>query len=281
MGTVTKRRSDEVTKERPILFSGPMVRAILDNCKSQTRRLITKENCTIQGGPAGPYWDRLKWEHAEFRRTSTLMDAIVGKENAPPDPHLRIPYVAEGDEHLGEDGYSWVRLRSRVDPGDRLWVREAWAIALGGVGTIPFERYLVRCPDEEGNDFGIGAIYKASPHPDYHQGGPWKPSIHMPRWASRITLEVTGVRFQRLQDISGPDAIGEGVRRVTKDDQVYKWCVFDKGDYSSTPWSEMPRDPISAFRSLWNSLNEKRGHGWDVNDWVIATEFKRIDATDG
>ena len=96
----------------------------------------------------------------------------------------------------------------------------------------------------------------------------------MPRKLSRITLEITAVRVERLQDISEEDAMAEGIRRVTKDGSLFKYCVYDKGDISSTPWAEMPHTAVGAYAALWNSIN---GAGsWDANPWVWVIEFKKI-----
>lgn len=89
------------------------------------------------------------------------------------------------------------------------------------------------------------------------KGRKWKPSIHMPRWASRINLEITDIRVERLQEINEEDAKHEGVKRI------------NAGDFGMETWS-------SAFRNLWDSINSKRGYGWDTNPWVWVIEFKRI-----
>jgi hypothetical protein len=93
------------------------------------------------------------------------------------------------------------------------------------------------------------------------EGARWKPSIHMPRWASRILLEVTEVRVQRLQDISEEDADAEGVQ-VDLD-------VIDRIPYPAHPFKD-------AFVKLWDTINAKRGHGWETNPWVWAVSFRRI-----
>lgn len=172
-------------KERPILFSGEMVRAILDGRKTQTRRVIK---------PQGePY---------------TIEDVDV----------LKCPYGI---------------------PGDRLWVRETFA-DLRGMGFGHKWAYRADTPEgSESDRIRIG------------YGVRWKPSIHMPRWASRITLEITDIRVERVQDITYIDAKAEGVE-------------YEKG-YT---------DPREAFATLWNSINAKRDYGWAMNPWVWIIEFK-------
>jgi hypothetical protein len=86
--------------------------------------------------------------------------------------------------------------------------------------------------------------------------------------------KILGIEPGRLQDISEDEAREEGIREVTKDGQVKKYCVYDLGDHSSTPWQDMPRTAVDAFRGLWDSLNAKRGYPWDANDWVWDIEFE-------
>lgn len=98
----------------------------------------------------------------------------------------------------------------------------------------------------------------------------------MPRWCSRINLEIKSVRVERLQKLNEADAIAEGVRKVTKDGDLFKYCVYENKDYSNVPWSEMPRKAVGCFRDLWNSINHKRGSGWVENPWVWVVEFEKI-----
>jgi len=130
--------------------------------------------------------------------------------------------------------------------GDRLWVRETW---------MP--------ETEQGIPTG-GTIYRASPNspePDGDVPLRWRPSIFMPRWASRITLEITGIRVERLQEITGRDVLAEGV---------------DNGKSNPTMgvrWENMQR---MAFEQVWNAINAKRGYGWAVNPWVWVIAFRRV-----
>lgn len=146
-----------------------------------------------------------------------------------------------------EEGAFWTDQsfnshRLRIWAGDRLWVREAWA-------KTPI------APIVESIDNPITVYRDGDARCDY--GGPWKPSIHMKRRDSRITLTVTDVRVQRLQNISSADAIAEGVRPSANSLSID--C--------DTP------DPREGFRSLWDSINAKRGLGWDSNPWVAAYTF--------
>ena len=132
-------------------------------------------------------------------------------------------------------------------PGDTLWVRETWA---------PHPHGVMRC----------GAVYRADPDavPD---AGRWRPSIHMPRWASRITLRITAVCVERLQDISEDDAIAEGVAL-----ERYVPISDSAGKHASG--EAEPTDPVAEYRDLWNRIN---GAGaWDYNPWVWALSFERV-----
>ena len=136
------------------------------------------------------------------------------------------------------------RIAFNADPGDHLWVRETFCNAhIGGY---------------DAREDGVEFLYRATEAGECE--GPWKPSIFMPRVACRILLEVTDVRKQRLQEISDEDARDEGVT-LRGDPQ---WMTMYDGIY---------RD---AFNVLWDSINAKRGFGWDVNPWVLAISFRRI-----
>ena len=102
-----------------------------------------------------------------------------------------------------------------------------------------------------------------------HSGESYKPSIHMPRWASRINLKITSIKAERVQGISWTDAINEGIERRDKN-----FCIWYK-DYSK-PKKGFSNLPVDSFRTLWDSINAKRGYGWDANPWVWVVEFEVI-----
>lgn len=197
-------------KERHILFSAPMVRALLAGTKTQTRRVVK---------PEGAH------EMFQFRGTTaaTGADEPTGDWGWCGSPrvvnkHIRCPYGK---------------------PGDRLWVRETWAVPHRydhlGPSNIPTR--------------GVPTHYAAT---EERGGLRWRPSIHMCRWVSRITLEVTAVRVERLQDISEADAQAEG-------------CTGS---------------PLGAaadrilYAKLWDQIN---GPGaWDANPWVWVLSFRRL-----
>lgn len=206
-------------KERPILFSSPMVRALLDGTKTQTRRVMKPQPRRVDGGV--PFGDAPAWAHA-----------------MPGSAVMRCPYGKRGD---------------------RLWVREAYRF-LGVHDHVP--------PREVSS----GPVwYEAQDDVPFHPSefGKLRPSMFMPRWASRITLEVTGVRVERLQDISEADAIAEGVDRfpgLRLDDDAAAFNRIGPFDNDSFP--------IARYAVLWESINGPKS--WDANPWVWAVEFKRI-----
>ncbi|HDR8924547.1 TPA: hypothetical protein QDB26_001006 [Burkholderia vietnamiensis] len=232
-------------KDRPILFSGPMVRAILEGRKTQTRRIVK---------PAGAH------HIFQFR----------GREEA-----------RGTDEPTGE--WAWCRAEHVISehircpygkPGDRLWVREAFRLTSDFDGDSP-TRVGERCLDAGYRAPWAPVRYEVDGAerdwrwvgtPPGHKvtAGRARASMHMPRWASRITLEITGVRAERLQSISESDARAEGV--TIEDHHMRGYCA---GAF---------RPPsIRAFHDLWDSLNAARGHGWDANPWVWVVEFRRIE----
>ncbi|RJL15297.1 hypothetical protein C9E82_05105 [Paracoccus siganidrum] len=207
--------------DRPILFSGPMVRAILDGRKSQTRRILN-----IRG-------------HKSFSE--------FGPSDTPGyDWHFR-------DAHMRWHDLRDSRLRELLPyaPGDRLWVRETWTARMEHGWTIA---------DARSRMYREEILYKADGH-DSIDG--WWPSIHMPREFSRLTLIVTDVRVQRLQDISEADALAEGVERDSDGWRDYQM-----------PTTQCCGNARDSFRTLWDSLNAGRGYGWDRNPWVAAVSFQ-------
>jgi hypothetical protein len=214
--------------ERPILFSGAMVRAILDGRKTQTRRVV------------------------KLVGSDVIEERVVGSGEATSE--VSWPFDTTWAD--GDDGSPWYAC-PYGEPGDRLWVRETWAH--DGSKAPPLYRASWQCK----RDYpGV---------PCEHGPDRWRPSIHMPRWASRITLEVTGVRVERLQAISEADAIAEGVERAD---------VVINGHNEGTRYRDYtgPNDPSewfnsarASFRSLWECINGP--DSWEVNPWVWCVEF--------
>lgn len=223
-------RSQEA-RERPILFSGPMVRAILDGTKTQTRRVVKPQ-------PAGAW-------------------AAPGK--------TMCPYGA---------------------PGDRLWVRETWCYATDsfaccvGAGYKADGATMIRSSLDASLIPEGALVFNGHSEKWPENVRSWRPSIHMPRWASRLTLQVTDVRVERLQDISMEGARAEGLGCVTKDGRLYKYGIADLDglpgtDNTGWPWQEWDADPRVAYRKLWDSINAKRAP-WESNPWVWVVSFEKV-----
>lgn len=212
-------------KERPILFNGPMVRAIVAGRKTVTRRAVKHR------------YEMLK--KAPYFATGRVLSDLPGQ----PGAWMEHRYEGQADEAA-----SFLVLCPYGQVGDRLWVREAWAQI--NVAQAPGESWVVYRECDNRTDFG----------------GPWKPSIHMRRRDSRILLEITGVRVERLQAISADQALAEGVRRYDRHAEAGDWFHIEGIDdtYSA--------DPVASFAQLWNST----GGDWDASPWVWVVEFKRI-----
>ena len=223
-------------KFRPILFSGPMVRALLDGSKTQTRRACKPAN------------------------NANLCSVVEV-----PDPMER-GQVYNGS-HFGDEEGDVQFACPWGQPGNKLWVRETWA-APHAYDHLP-PRLIPR----------DARIHYAATE---ERGGLlWHPSIHMPRWASRITLEITGVWVERLQDISEADAIAEGIERLPEPVIAGRWSGGNRftlkgmgtgacaGDVS---WNAPTASEL--YQRLWESIN---GPGsWAANPWVWVVAFKRV-----
>ena len=211
------------TREKPVIFSAEMVRAILAGTKIQTRRVVKPQP------PEGT-------------------TKLFGPELYSPAVEDRDGELRDGPEAFGvytDDG-EW-GVKCPYQPGGHLWVRETWC------------------------EYGKGkAIYRA----DYDRftpisdgiGGPWKPSIFMPRWASRITLEVTHVQVERLREISAVDAIAEVEHRPGHKGLYARYS--DDGEWTG--------QPLKSFMNLWMSINGKK-HPWSSNPWVFCYTFRRLE----
>ncbi|MBK8773181.1 MAG: hypothetical protein IPM06_22500 [Rhizobiales bacterium] len=234
--------------DKPILFSAPMVRAILDGRKTVTRRGLSKSN-TFFNGMTWPKYVRI----GDCNWQSAWVDAGPSPAGNPgPYLHVEWPYGKLCDG--GTDEKLWARVYPRKQPGDLLWVREAWS----PIGE------LSECT-------GPADIhYRATSTEAEAALCEWKPSIHMPRWACRLRLRVTAVKVERLQDISEEDAIAEGIIAMRSRAGSVPITVYGY-DANAQNHSPSARD---AFSFLWTSIN---GPGsWDVNPWVASYSFERV-----
>jgi hypothetical protein len=208
-------------KELGIPFMAPMVRAVLANTKTQTRRIVNpqppadiKEFCAYHHPKPG-HW-LYGWDEAD----KSLMEWSV-----------RSPYGA---------------------PGDGLWVREAWRVVAEADSTPPRDLSQAH------------RVWFESDEPHQPGFGKYRPAMFMCRWMSRINLVVTGVRIERLQDISETDAIAEGIEERVFGSDPCRWRVYGVPDTFTSC-------PVTSYQSLWESIN---GAGnWDTNPWVWVIEF--------
>lgn len=199
-------------RERPILFSGPMVRAILDGRKTQTRRVMKPQPIARNGRV-------MCWKN-----------------------DYDAEYFSTVGEPEGEFQCRAKRCCPYGGPGDRLWVREGFAY----------------CPKDWKTG---GVIYRADGENKHVMSFEWRPSIHMPRVASRLTLELTDVRVERVREISRDEIKAEGCK-------VVALAYGDDGEVVGFQ---------ADFALLWDSINAKRGFGWDKNPWVWVVEFRKCE----
>lgn len=235
-------------RERPILFSGEMVRAILDGRKTQTRRVVLPQPNNPDVFGVSPVWGSGVPRQSVDPQQRFGIHAATNVEGKRVDRWISCPFGAVGD---------------------RLWVREAFSYSRND------EWHRSDC------------WYWADGNPS---GGDWekpKPSIHMPRWASRLTLEITGVRVERVQSISDADVEEEGIEvgcfvfcttencwRGADDDLLSTDGLCPKCGGSEF----LTEEAQDLYANLWDSLNAKRGYGWNVNPWVWVIEFRRLES---
>jgi hypothetical protein len=208
-------------KELPIIFTSESVRAILEGRKTQTRRVIKPQPIDTE------LIEIICGGKVHYRRP--VNDPMIEEALKTPEYHVRS--VIAG----------LIEKCPYGQPGDRLWVRETWDVRF-------LEGYLEKHICYRANHVAIPLKHEYNKKLDYN----WKSPMFMPRWASRITLEIVNIRVERVQDISWDDVIAEG--------------AVSSPECSEWTW----------FSGLWKSINDKRGYPWDSNPWVWVIEFKRL-----
>ena len=228
-------------KERPILFSGPMVRAIREGRKTQTRRVLKPHPVSMGVSSYGGERQGYTWKPESLNRSWNEDDA-----NPYRGASLATAALACECPH--------------GKPGDRLWVRETFCDLNTTEWGRPCLAFAADCKDD--------------PHSErlrQEYGYRWTPSIFMPRWASRLTLEVVSVKVERLQGISRADAVAEGIYLNEND----FWTAGKMGPGKVLAGLDCPE---AAYGRLWEFIN---GPGsWLVNPWVWVVEFKVVGDTD-
>ena len=236
-------------KERPILFSAPMVRAIMEGRKTVTRRPVKSFQIPVEDSSVAA-GERHRWM-AIAQRDPRYGFGVFGATEAE---------CAKELEEFAPCPYG--------RRGELLWVREAWQADAQVDSIAPRELSNgepIRYPaDWDFRQTGCAMI----------KPGKIRPSIHMPRWVSRILLEITDVRVERLQDGEGETAyesryIAEGMKRIHQGDGDYAFHPF-KSEPGPGNWT----DPFDAWRELWVGING--AESWNCNPWVWVVEFKRV-----
>lgn len=244
--------------ERPIIFNSEMVRAILDGRKTQTHRVMKPQPEPNPNEPGNHSWP------------CSSVRSMVDVEGF---------LINDYDSTIAPSFCPFGSLR------DRLWVRETWADVNSAEGPALLYkaddeiRFWQDFCEEFGPDFGAGPSMDYEKYPgdytmwwtDLLNGAPdhrWKPSIYMPKWASRIKLLIKNIRVERLQDISKEDAIAEGIEPITQVEsmRISGWKCYQGGaGYVN---------PVDAFKSFWESISG--ADSWGFNPWVWVIEFERI-----
>lgn len=220
---------------KPILFNSEMVRAILAGQKTQTRRVVKMPFRQMHEYPHGSFArnNGVEWFYTTPRVVGNPANGDVVYET---QAKIKCPYG---------------------QVGDTLWVRETFSLFWGQWTDYGWEydsddgrRIGSEMPDAK-----FHLVYKATYGGDVEYEY-WRPSIFMPKWASRITLKIKDVRVERLQDISEEDAKAEGVDLI--------------------PGAPAATNHRTAFKGLWDSINAKRGYSWELNPYVWVVEFEVV-----
>ncbi|MCA1490130.1 hypothetical protein I6F11_04250 [Ensifer sp. NBAIM29] len=255
-------------RDIPMLYSAPMVRALWNDRKTQTRRLgfdvppQPEANCHPRNKPRHP---------------APYLDSYCSERKTPANPRGMSPRWCWWQV---DDRQCLPTFKLKAQPGDRFWVREnvfayddveadslaliyeadELKVSLGSRRTIS---------EDVGEKWWLLHAYRTD-NPDI-DGGKRVPAVHMPRWASRMTLIVTDVRVERLQDISEADAIAEGIERHHSGWMPYSTAFYEADGVTPANYHQDPRE---SYRSLWNKIN---GFGaWEANPWVAAYTFDVI-----
>lgn len=241
-----------MSKQKPILFSTPMVQAIIAGSKTVTRRIMKTQI---------PPCDHQQYVEAPWKDDPTKWYTSDGI-------NWCCALCGNGTQYSNQ----FQGIKSPVQPGDILWVRETWRkyFQTDEFGYTDFSKELIEFKSDN-----PPMIYQidCDGSQEFNKDGtekfiPWKPSIFMPKSAARIWLEIVSVRPERLQDITEEDAVREGI-----EDSPFmptRWKMYS-GSYDMTEY------PVTSFASLWESINGPES--WDANPWVWRIEFKVLSTT--
>lgn len=226
-----------MSKERGMIFNGEMVLAILDGRKTQTRRIVKPQPELTKGSG-------FSWKGAVFGAGSD--DRETNRNFA----HVKCPHGK---------------------PGDRIWVRETWQAINDSVdeyGHVEERTYAPSIPKEKNTYWHTVYQEHFGSESREDRGFPWRPAIHMPRWASRILLEITDVHVERLHSISDRDALAEGLFQLPASG---RYCLQPGMQY----FGMASHNAKEVYSWLWESIYGEES--WQANPWVWVIKFKRIE----
>jgi hypothetical protein len=249
-----------MSREHPLLMRPELVRATLSRRKTQTRRLVTRANSRIvnadvSGTKEREAWDLIDWANARPASTG--------------------PGILAPDRTAGR-GWSWL-IEPRVRPGDVLWIREAWMQSEQRFSDGSRSRntayradlaHGAHWDDGERHFMVHGYAEKEAFLPRDYRGGRWRPGIHMPRWACRLTLPVEAVRGEQVQSISEEDALAEGVESWPHSPE--QWDCAHSFRFGDAPYK-------GSFCVLWDMINGHRdGAAWIANPWTWVYQWPAV-----
>jgi len=239
---------------KPIIFSGESVRAILEGRKTMTRRVIKAPK--IRALPLNP-----EKKHILF----DMNDAY------PNCDRLKVSFAHPNDGFRPDD-----KIYRNIEcpygqVGDRLWVKETWKPSVSTSIPVECRIYYKACGYKDVSGLNL---HRTIPL----KQDKWRSPIFLFRWASRITLEITGIKVERLQDISPADATHEGIGIYAGFEvqcaEGYEGGIGYRNYYIEDDYDL--NSPIDSYKTYWDSLNAKRGYSWDTNPFVWVISFKEV-----
>lgn len=236
---------------KPIIFSSPMVLAILEGRKTQTRRVIKPQ-------PAYPGLEKMVYMLHPFAPSSLRGTPAEGVTIAPEE------YIWCHEDWVGNIVGEQGKCPYGI-PGDKLWVRETWKHHWASRDGISGPGIQYKAD---------GVIYgRVESTSQVNSDKHWRPSTNMSRWASRLTLQIIDVRVEKLQEILYEDAVVEGIEKHRLATKNYNYWINYHPNYSSGLVHAQ-----ASFHTLWDySINKKHEHRWGANPWVWVLEFEVVD----
>ncbi len=260
-------------KERPILFNAPMVRAILDRSKTQTRRAVRDRYIDFIGGSDDDHDDPGNWGFSDENGNWHVLDQeekpFFGSTGFHETYRITCPYGEPGDRlWVREEHYRfghWEPVEGKRTKGGR----QKWRFVPDAGGCGPYSilgETLFESP--AAGEFRVSRNPRDPKTPAWHK----RLARFMPRKLSRLTLEIVSVRVERLQDISEEDAIVEGIERGKDFFGCPMWRDYGSPEDEKSWCAD---DPVTSYRTLWGHING--ACSWDANPWVWVVEFRKVE----